>query len=222
MQRRLGAKHIEMADLRNIVRDGRMWCAVALVVARDGDGTHYAIVEDSNGNPVDVEIEIDVMPKREQATARLGAVSGGPGAGVWKIPPAGSEVLVGIPGGQLEGSPVVLATLSSQAVPQALDEDTMVLINPKNVILASSNGGKVLIGAPDGTGTQPVAYKTGSVDLGTWSVTFTPAAGPGVTSGGALIITQTPPGGSAATISPGGTDLSGQINSGSGTAEVKP
>jgi hypothetical protein len=83
-----------------------------------------------------------------------------------------------------------VAVLSSRNVPGALDEDTLVLLNPKKVIIASKDD-KVYLGSVDGTGTKPAARKddtlTASTALTSWATvvetainsvatgTFTPA-----------------------------------------------
>jgi hypothetical protein len=150
---RLGSFTPDRADMREVLADPRTWCGIGIVVARDG-GAHYEIIDDDSGNPVDVLVEVDFMPKREPLYCRLGAVAGGPGSGIWRIPPAGTEVYVAIPGGQLDGLPLLIAVLSSRNVPAALDADTLVVINPGKVIIASKDD-KVSIGATDGVGCQP-------------------------------------------------------------------
>lgn len=168
---RLGSKHMSASYARDLLKDPRTWCCVGIVAKHGGD--HFEILED-NGTPVDVLVEVDLMPQNESVTCRLAACAGGPGGGLWKVPPVGAEVYVAIPGGEVEGGPVIVAVLSCRDVPSALDEDTLVLLNPKKVIIASKDE-KVYLGSVDGTGTKPAARKddslTASSALATWAGT---------------------------------------------------
>lgn len=215
MRNRVGHRRLEMADARSALADNRMWCAMGVVVKRDQENEHFEIINDDSGNPADVVVEVDIMPRREAVTARLAAVSGGPGAGLWKVPPVGAEVLVAIPMGQLEGGAIIVGVLSCQNVPGALDTDKMVLINPGDVILASKNG-KVYLGSEDGSGTKKVAFKDSEVNMGSFQLNGVGTA--------FSKITWTPPGGGSPidiTVSPG-TELTGKVSEGSDTTEVKP
>jgi uncharacterized protein involved in type VI secretion and phage assembly len=212
---RIGHRRIERADLAHVMADNRCWTGIGIVVARDG-GEHYEI-EEEDGAPVDVLVEVDLMPRRESVTCRLAAVSGGPGAGLWKVPPVGAEVVVAIPEGQLEAGPIIIGVLSTRDVPGALDADKLILINPGDIIIASKNG-KVYLGSEDGSGTKKVAFKDGEVDMGTWI--HVPASGSGVS---ACSLSWVPPGGSGeGTAITTGTQLDGKISEGSDTTEVKP
>jgi hypothetical protein len=144
------------SDMQEVLQDRRVWTGVGVVVKRPNDDAHYEIVKDSAGNPVDVLVEVDFMPNAEPVYARLGALSGGAGAGIWSIPPVGTEVVLALPGGELDGMPCIVGRLSSRNIPGALDADTLVIINPKKVIIASQND-KVYLGSQDGTGCQPAA-----------------------------------------------------------------
>jgi hypothetical protein len=152
---RLGGRTANRAEVRDAMEDQRVHVCVGLVVKRPNDDAHYEIVKDDAGAPVDVLVEVDLMPRGEAVTARLGALAGGPGCGIWRIPPAGTEVVVSIPRGELENGPCIVGELSTRGVPGALDQDTLVVINPGKVIVASKND-KVYVGSEDGTGTQPM------------------------------------------------------------------
>lgn len=211
-----GARTPEMSQVREVLTDDRTWTAIGVVVSRGGDA-HYEIVHDDGGNPVDVLVDVDLMPRGEYVTARLAASAGGPGAGLWRIPPVGTEVVVVVPGGELEGGPVVIGVLSSRNVPNALDKDTLVLAHPGKVILYSSQD-KVYLGSSDGTGTKPVALKDHLVNLGTW--THVPASGTGVTP--CKLLWNPPGAGGSPTEVTTATELDGKIKEGSATTEAKP
>lgn len=172
MRPRDGAKPIEVSSMKKALEDRRFWCGLGLVVKRDGDPSHFEIEIDANGNPVDVLVEIDLMPEKTPLFARLGAGMGSLGSGGWKIPAPGTEVAVMIPTGDIEADPIIVAALSSGSVPSALDADTYVLVQPKNVVIASSDAGsKVKLGAPDGsTGLADVHRKGDHGDAGTLTI----------------------------------------------------
>lgn len=151
----LGGRTPNRAEVRDALEDQRVHVCVGLVVKRPNETSHYEIIKDDAGSPVDVSVEVDLMPRGEAVTARLGALAGGPGCGIWRIPPAGTEVVVAIPRGEPENGPCIVGCLSTRGVPSALDGDTLVLINPGKVIMASKND-KVYVGSEDGTGTQPM------------------------------------------------------------------
>jgi hypothetical protein len=151
-----GAKPLEMQALRKILEDRRMWCGLGLVVKRDGETSHFEIETDDSGNPSDVLVEVDLMPEGIPVTARLGCGAGSLGSGGWKIPAPGTEVVWMAPHGEMEADVMIVGTLATRAVPGALDADTYVLVQPKNLIIASQDGsGKVKVGSPDGSGTEP-------------------------------------------------------------------
>jgi hypothetical protein len=173
MIRRDGSKPLELAAMKKALEDKRFWCGLGKVVKRDGDDSHFEIEADDSGNPVDVLVEVDLMPEQTPLLCRLGAGTGSLGAGCWKIPAPGTEVAVMIPTGDIEADAMIVAVLSSNAVPSALDGDTFVLVQPKNLIIASQDAGsKVKLGAPDGsTGLADVHRKGDHGDAGTLSIT---------------------------------------------------
>lgn len=136
---RLGAKAFNLAELKEIIRDGKIWTGLGVVVKRPEDSAHYEIVSEG-GSAVDVLVDVDLMPNKEPLFCRLGSFAGGAGLGVWRIPPVGTEVVVIIPDGEFEGGPMIVATLASRDVPSQLDEDTLVVRNSKNVKIISDDG----------------------------------------------------------------------------------
>lgn len=157
-----GSKPIDLSILKDALRDNRVWCGLGLVVKRDGEDSHYEIVDN------DVLIEIDLMPEGVAVTARLGSWAGGKGSGLWRIPPVGTEVAWMCPCGTLDSDTLVVGTFSSGEIPADLDEDTLVIINPKKVVLKSQNDdvtvdadGQVLIQGGD----EPIARETDPVKI---------------------------------------------------------
>lgn len=167
---KLGGRTVNRAEVRDALEDGRLHCAVGIVVHRPTESSHFEIIKDDAGNPVDVSVDVDIMPRQEAATCRLGALAGGPGSGIWRVPPPGAEVMVCIPRGELENGPFIVGELSTRSVPAALDQDSLVIINPGKVIMASKND-QVYLGTQDGTGAQPVHRKNDHGVGGTLTVT---------------------------------------------------
>lgn len=208
---RLGSKRLTRAEIAELVRDERTWCGVAVVVKRQGEDAHYEITD------TDVLVEVDLMPHRQPVTCRLAAAAGGPGHGLWRVPPEGSEVAVVIPGGELESEAMIVGVLASGTKPDGLDADTMVLVNPKNVIIKSDNGdikidadGAVHVQTAGG-GAQPIARKEDPTGTGTL-VAALAQAGPVVT----VTLTWVPEGGGMPvpwfTFSATGTGTAGTYN----------
>lgn len=219
MKDRLGAKRLTRADIAELVRDERVWCGVAVVVKRDGESSHYEITSS------DVFVEVDLMPSNIPLTCRLAAAAGGPGSGLWRVPPVGAEVAVCIPGGELEAEAMIVGVLSSGTAPSGLDADTMVLINPKNVVIRSDNGdvsidahGKVHL-QTSGGGAQPIARKSDPVNVGSFWI-----QGIGTAFAG---ITWFPPGGGSPVSLPVNVspvydptkELTGEVKDGSSNAD---
>jgi hypothetical protein len=116
------ASRIDLSVMREALKDGRVWSALGVVRA-DASGNFYELTED------DVLVEVELEPSGQKITARLGAMAGGPGRGVWAIPPIGTEVAVMVPNGEYELGPIIVATLSSNDVPSELDATTIVVKN---------------------------------------------------------------------------------------------
>lgn len=92
---------------------GRASCTIGIVGARAQGDSHF---EQADGRVrVDVQIQ-----SGEHVWARLGGVAGGRGVGIYSIPLAGSEVLVALPDGAVDGEAVLLATLDTGEVPDGL------------------------------------------------------------------------------------------------------
>lgn len=182
----------DLRDFREALADGRVWVSLGIVVQRAGEDSHFEI------DDRDVLVEVDLVPEGQPLTCRLGGLGGGVGHGIWRIPPAGTEVVVLVPGGEIEqADPVIVAVLSTGQVPNVLDGDTLVVRAPKVIVIESGeddvkilpgNGKKVLL-AGSGKG---VARKDDPTADGTLVVAFSPGTG-----AASLTLTYTPGDGSA-------------------------
>lgn len=120
---RQASKRLDLTGIKKALRDRRCWTCFGLVVSGE-ESSHFEIDENA-----DVLVEVEVQPSLERLTCRLGSIAGGPGRGVWAIPPVGTEVAVIVPDGQLDFMPLIVATLSTGEVPADLDETTLVMTN---------------------------------------------------------------------------------------------
>lgn len=144
-------RRLDMAEFREALRDDRTWCGLGLVVKR----SEHFFIEDN-----DVLVEVDLMPHGQPLLCRLGAVAGGPGQGVWAIPPVGSEVAVLIPEGELDADCMIIATLSSGTLPDGLNENVTVIV--------AKQGGNVLVHDGSANDARPMATKADIDTLTTW------------------------------------------------------
>ena len=149
-----GTRRLELADLRDALKDSRVWTAIGVVRDPGGGDAHY-LIEDG-----DVLVEIEIMPGGEQALARLGSAAGGPGGGVWRIPPIGTEVAILVPLGEFDVSPIIIGTLSSNQPPTGLDADTIIVVAPKVVLGDPASQNSAANGVVVGQGRDPFTGQT--------------------------------------------------------------
>lgn len=158
---RKGAKRVDMAELREALRDRRVWTLFGTVTEPEGPGSHYRLVQEG-GKTVDVLVEVETAPTVQDLTCRLSAWAGGPGAGLWRVPAPGSEVVVAMPEGRLDMMPTIIGVLSSG------DAGSERISDQRTVIVASD---RIEITAPavfindDGTGGVELAKKSDVDDL---------------------------------------------------------
>lgn len=131
---KLGAKRFDPSDLRELVKDRRLWCAMGVVIEPEGGGSHF----DLDGE--DVLIEVETQPDLIDVTARLGFGFGGPNIGMYAIPPVGTEVVLLMPSGRLDFMPVVVGMLSTGDLPDGVAENVTVIANGE-VLVHDGNGG---------------------------------------------------------------------------------
>lgn len=207
---RQGAKPLNMPVFRDALRDHSLWCGLALVENFPGADNHFEVTDTG-----DVLLSIIIQPERTPITARLGSFGGGPGLGIWRIPPVGSEVMWICPHGDIEEEDVlVIGTLSGTEVPQDIQDnnDQMVIVDDKKIQIRS-NDEDVNIDAENGLvnlqgGDKGVARLEDTTDNGT--LVFFPG------TGGATLA-FIPPGGVVPPATPPTINipLSGEINSAS-------
>lgn len=129
-RRGAGAKRIDLSDIRDAIMGGMIQGAqVAFgVVSPTDEGDVPWSIEEENGVPVDVLVDVELMPDGTDVTARLGSLGGGAGYGIWALPPEGTEVAVIIPMGQVDFMPIIVAVLSSRRVPDRIGENKLVIV----------------------------------------------------------------------------------------------
>jgi len=120
---------MEMSALRELTSDRRYWVGVGIVVKPSGED-HFEIDPD-----IGVLVNVELMPYKEPLLCRLMGLGEGGTRGLWRIPTVGSEVVVGIPGGELDNDPVLLGVLSSGGTPDELDGETIVIKGPATVLI---------------------------------------------------------------------------------------
>lgn len=142
MRRPKAAKRLPVAEFRELLRDHRMWCKLAIVYQPD-DGLHYELVTEGS-TLVDILVEVETVPDRVPLTCRLGAIAGSSGKGIWSIPAVGDEVIVAVPDGQLDFIPSIVAQLSSGDIPnpssQGPTTNRTVIVNG-TVLIHDGSGG---------------------------------------------------------------------------------
>lgn len=122
-----------------------IWTALGVVEARDDSADYWAIA--------DGDLRLDVrLARGGRAWARLSAIAAGSALGIWRIPPAGTEVLVAFPDGVIDGEAVVVAQLATGQLPDGLD-------GPGKVIVAVAAGEQVLIHDGNAGDAKPLATK---------------------------------------------------------------
>src|SRR6185295_3752945 len=94
--------------------------------------SHYRIVT-RDGKVADVLVEVETMPTRQDLTCRLEAGAGGPGAGLWRIPPVGTEVAVVIPEGRIDFMPTIVGIMTSGEAPSRVAADRTILVAPDRI-----------------------------------------------------------------------------------------
>ncbi len=141
---RHGKRRLDLSAVREALRDRRIYSALA-IVTKGANGIHYEIDEDEG----DILVEVVTVPDGIALTARLGAVAGAAGAGVYAIPPVGTEVAVMVPAGDLHFSPVIVATLSTGNIAnpsgQGPTETQTVIVNGTVLVHDGLGGAQPLV-----------------------------------------------------------------------------
>lgn len=124
-------RRVDTSAMREILFDTRSWLHVGIVV-KDGD-THF----EQDGK--DVIVFVELMPSEMLIACRLANFGGGAGQGIYRVPAVGSEVAVGIPGGDPECGGIVLGTLSTAQVPDGVAESRIVVVAPEVLVYDSDD-----------------------------------------------------------------------------------
>ena len=136
-RRRMRGRRFDPTDLRKLVRDQRLWCALGVVVQPEG-ALHF----DLDGE--DLLVEVELQPSQVDVTCRVGSAFGGPNLGLWQVPPVGAEVAVLLPEGELDFQPTVVAVLSSGALPDGVAQNTVVIAEAKVLVHDGTGGAQPL------------------------------------------------------------------------------
>lgn len=133
---KVGAKRLDLTDMRAAFADRRTWTAVGIVECPEGVAQHWEVVTE-DGEAVDVLIEVVLQPSQQPVTARLRA-------GWWEVPALGDEVAIIMPEGALDFMPIVVCKLSSNHVPTVQGpQPGRIVIESDEVLVHDGNGGAV-------------------------------------------------------------------------------
>jgi hypothetical protein len=124
------------------MQDGRVWSCLGIVKAAEDDGQHWEIDQGT------MLVQVKLQPSGDEVDAQV--LGGAFGWGVWFVPPIGAEVIVAVPDGELDFSPVIVAVLASGSLPDGLAENQIQIVVP--------SGGEVLVN--DGGTTEPLVRKS--------------------------------------------------------------
>lgn len=125
LRRQKPGKRVDLTNIAKTMEQlgfarGLFSCLGVVKEAEDG-GLHF----DLDGE--DLTVDVELQPSGTTITARLGTVGGSFGAGVWWIPPIGSEVLVAVPDGDIDFQPIIVAQYSSGSVPSDVEAGSVVI-----------------------------------------------------------------------------------------------
>jgi hypothetical protein len=137
-KKRTGSKTVALSEVAQLIQ--RMGPAPSLhvgIVYKPQASSHVEITDD------DVLVHVKLMPEEQPVMCRLFTGAAGAGAGVWKVPKPGAEVLVGLPGDNVEAGPIIIAVSATGSVPSNLDEDTMTIDNPDGDVVVQGGTLKV-------------------------------------------------------------------------------
>lgn len=140
---RKGTKRMDLSSMKQALQDSRRWCVFGKVAAAQDGGSHF-ILDDR-----DLLVDVILQPSLEEVTCRVAFSAGGPGWGIWSIPPVGAEVAVVIPDGEDDFQPTVIATYSSNDMPENIAEG--------RIVISCAPGQEVYI--HDGSGTVDALVK---------------------------------------------------------------
>jgi len=122
-----GKRRLDLSGMKKALQDDRVWTKLAVVTTDDDSGSHFEL------DGEDLLVEVELIPGEERLTARMGL--GGNNAGLFLIPPVGTEVVLLIPDGEFDCGPCIVGILSTGAMPGGLAEGVAVLAAAQNVLI---------------------------------------------------------------------------------------
>jgi len=145
LRRRKPTKRLDLSDLRKALGDAPMHAYAGVVFKPEGASSHYQLVR-QDGTITDVLVEVQTYPSRQDLTCKLSTMAGGPGAGLWRIPPVGTRVAVLVPEGAMDFQPTIVGILDDP--PDRVSTDRTVLVAPDKIEVSAP---KIEIGRDVGT-----------------------------------------------------------------------
>jgi hypothetical protein len=172
-------KRLDLSDMRSLFKDRRVWTAIGIVTAPEGD-EHWQIVQNDQGTSVDVIVEVVLQPSEEPCSCRLAA-------GIFDVPDEGDEVAVLVPDGELDFMPLIVCRLSTNNLPTAQGpQPGRIAIVRGEVVVHDGAGGAVSLALKSDV--QAVrddlhehSHAFGSLVCSGGTVSGSTAAGPSVT-----------------------------------------
>jgi hypothetical protein len=168
------SKRLDVAGIREVLRDHREWVKFGTVIADDDGGARYQILDGDDGNQSDIFVRVELTPTKERMWCHCLNLHG-----LMLIPRLGWEVIVAVPDGEFVGQPCIVGVLPSGNVPSLIDA------NPEDLIISCDEN--VRISATDDVilqgGSARVARVGDTVDvaLGAVPVQLVPAVTIGYT-----------------------------------------
>jgi hypothetical protein len=105
-----------IANLKELLRDERLWCVAARVEIHPGEASHWSVNEEG-----DVIVSVITVNFEVPINANLDSLAGGSdGSGVWHIPDPGTEVMVCFDGGDFEGEAHIVSRTSGGKAPAGI------------------------------------------------------------------------------------------------------
>lgn len=167
MKRHKATRKADLTFIKEALRDRRCWGCLGVVV--DDGGGHWGFIDG------DVIVDIELQPSEERISAVMGSPAGGLGAGIWSIPPVGSEVIVLVPDGEFDFQPTIVAVTNGETQPNGLSENTIVIQAPV--------GGEVIVHDGDNTA-KALAFQDDLAELASTFLSHTHISGsPGSPTG---------------------------------------
>lgn len=119
------SKRLDIAGMREVLKDHREWVKFGTVIEGDGGGARYQILDSDDGNQSDIFVRVELTPTKERMWCHCLNLHG-----LMLIPRLGWEVIVAVPDGEFVGQPCIVGVLPSGNVPSLIDA------NPEDLIIS--------------------------------------------------------------------------------------